>query len=673
MPISNSDASSTTRTKINVALFSGGSGTHSITNSLLQHPQIQLSIIINAYDDGHSTGRLRKFIPGMLGPSDVRKNIARLMPTKERGQQALKTLSDLRLPVGISRDDALAVVSSLVSGEGLRTDDPIGSAYSLLSVFHARQLRTYLDLFLRYFHEQEILGRSFDFTDCALGNLLFAGCYLEQDRDFNRTIRAFSQFYEVDPSILLNVTHGENLFLVARKEDQALLLNEGDIVATQSSARITELFLIDEPTYRSSLENPGSATTEELERLIRASAQTPRISPEATAAIAQADLIIFGPGTQHSSLFPSYMTAGVAEAIAANRRADKVFIGNIHRDLDIQQDDINDLARKFVAAMSRQGQIEANWSDLVTQFFVQATIKEADKAKYIPFDPARFPFPLETVRLRDWEAQEGRHSGGFVMDEIRLIVQSRIDIEIQQLHHMVSIVVPVLNEESTISEVLRQLSAMDFQDLGLAKEIIVVDGGSTDRSRELAAAIRNVKLVTVEGPRGRGAALRLGISHARGNIIAFFPADAEYEIQDLHTVIAALTESRYRAVFGTRSVKVTNLSSQLRGIYQGNWGLYLTSKYGGMLLSIVTLFLYNRYVSDILTSIKAFDAQLLQSLSLRCNGRDFDAEIVARLFRSQQFLLELPVDYSPRTRSQGKKITVSDGLSALWALIKYSF
>src|SRR6516162_8942199 len=87
------------RSQINVVLFSGGSGTQSITEAFRRHPQISLKILINAYDDGHSTGRLRRFIPGMLGPSDVRKNINRLMPTLERGQKSLKAVSDHRLPI----------------------------------------------------------------------------------------------------------------------------------------------------------------------------------------------------------------------------------------------------------------------------------------------------------------------------------------------------------------------------------------------------------------------------------------------------------------------------------------------------------------------------------------------------------------------------------------------
>src|SRR5580700_9463336 len=105
------------KTKINLVLFSGGSGTQSITEALLRHPQISLRILINAYDDGHSTGRLRRFIPGMLGPSDVRKNINRLMPVAERSQQALRSISDHRLPVGISRQDALNFIHCCVTGQ----------------------------------------------------------------------------------------------------------------------------------------------------------------------------------------------------------------------------------------------------------------------------------------------------------------------------------------------------------------------------------------------------------------------------------------------------------------------------------------------------------------------------------------------------------------------------
>jgi len=664
-----------TRTQINVVLFSGGSGTHSITEALLAQRQISLKILINAYDDGHSTGRLRRFIPSMLGPSDVRKNINRLMPSAERCHRSLKLISDYRLPVGISRADALAFIDAVLSGTTAGLPEKVRPAFDQLTVQQSRRVNSFLRTFIAYLHEQEKQGRTFDFTDCAIGNLLFAGCYLDEGEDFNRTIDAFSEFYDVCPGTLLNVTLGENLFLVAEKENGSVLLNEADIVAAQDLAKISGIFLLDADTYHNRVgkdhpEPPGGWT-----KLFHEKNSTPRINPAATEALAAADVIIYGPGTQHSSLFPSYMTEGVAEAITANRTADKIFIGNIHRDFDIQTDDANDLARKLIRAFTRSGQVNLNWPDVVSHFFVQQENEgnTLSKARYVPFDASSFDFPLETVRARDWEALEGRHAGGYVLDELQTIVQSRIDIELERVQHMVSIVVPVLNEERTIEDVLKSLTALDFQPFGLTKEVIVVDGASTDRSAEIARSVRNVKVYQLPSNEGRGSAFRLGIEKARGNIIAFFPADGEYRAIDLFPVVNAVARSSARAVFGTRSMKCVDLSDRLWEIYQHNWGLYVTSKYGGMMLSILTLLLYNRYVTDVLTSVKAFDARVLKKMKFESRGIDFDTEVIARLSLNREYILELPVECKPRTRAEGKKITGFDGVRALLSLIKYRF
>ena len=672
-PIEPTETKEAGRSQINLVLFSGGSGTQSITEALLKHPQISLTIVINAYDDGHSTGRLRRFIPGMLGPSDVRKNINRLMPATERCHKALKRISDYRLPVAITRADALAFVDKCIAGEYGALPEKIAGSFDQLSIGQSRRLCSFLTTFLAYLREQESIGRTFDFTDCAIGNLLFAGCYLQEGRDFNRTIEAFSRFYEVSPDILLNITEGENLFLVAEKENGSVLLSEADLVAAQDAAKISDLFLLDEQTYWGCVENAAEPDGG-WQRLFRESHCVPRLNPRAAKALADADVIVYGPGTQHSSLFPSYMTEGVAEAIAANNRADKIFIGNIHRDFDIQGDDANDLAQKLLSAFSRKGKVKVSWLDVVSHFFVQrAEDNTLSKAKYVPFDEQRFSFPLETVKARDWEAQEGRHSGGYVLDELHQLIQAKIDVELERLHHMVSIIVPVLNEARTLEQVLKSVSALDFQPLGLTKEIIVVDGRSTDRSVEIARAVTNIRVYELDKRLGRGAALRLGFSKARGNIFVSFPGDNEYRPDDLYAVVGELVKSRFRAVFGTRAVKCTNLSETLKQIYENNWRLYVMSKYGGILLSVLTLLLYNRYVSDVLTSIKAFDAHLLRSLDLHCNGIDLETEIVAKLSRRREYMFELPVDYKPRNRSAGKKITAMDGVKAMLALLRYRF
>jgi len=660
------------RSKINVVLFSGGSGTQSITAALQKHPQISLKILINAYDDGHSTGRLRRFVPGMLGPSDVRKNIGRLMPASERSEKSLTLVSDFRLPVSIPRAEALDWIDHIIHGDFALLPDKLAEAFPLLTTWQWRRLSSYLNTFRAYFKEQEAAGHTFEFTDCALGNLYFTGCYLEQGRDFNRAIQAFSEFYEVDGDVLLNITQGENLFLVAQKENGSVLLNEADIVATQDDTKIEDLFLIDADVYLRRMEN-AAQPAEGWGSLLHSANRVPRLNPLAGDALRTADVIIYGPGTQHSSLFPSYMTEGVAEAIAANRKADKVFIGNIHRDFDIQGDDASDLARKLLRTMSRGGARNVEWLDVVSHFFVQGIDENTlGKAKYVPFDKSSFAFPLETVKVRDWEAAEGRHSGGFVLDELRQIVQSRIDIELTPFHHMVSIVIPVLNEQSTIERVLKSVTALDFGPMSLSKEVLLIDGGSTDATQERARSVGNVRMYSLPPGRfGRGAAMRLGMEKARGNLIVFFPGDDEYRPEDLYSVVQSLMQGGFRAVFGTRAVKCTDLSDRLKSIYANNRRLYLTSKYGGMMLSVTTLLLYNRYVTDVLSSLKGYDAPLLRSLALQSDGLDLETEIVAKLSQRREYVFEIPVDYKPRPRSAGKKIRASDGLRALFALLRF--
>ncbi len=660
----------TSKTSLNIVLFSGGSGTKSISEFLAGQSQVSLSVLINCYDDGHSTGRLRRFVPGMLGPSDVRKNIGRLMPSGDRCYAALRALSDHRLPVGMTRKDALPIVGAIAEGKPEDLPVALGEQWDCLMVRQAHGLSSYAQAFLDYESQEAAAGRFFDYTDCALGNIYFAGCYLACARDFNATVDAFGRFYEINAA-LLNVTQGENLFLVAEKDDGSFFLNEADVVACP--AKIRRASLIHEQEAMS-LERVGkSLPIEELRERLQCAERLPDLNPQAREALEQADVIIYGPGTQHSSLLPSYLTKELGAYIAANQHADKVFIANIRRDVDIQLDDANDLADKLLEAM-RRGSPGASigWRDIVTHFFVQRQSAVSDPA-YVPFDDATFRYPLDTVLARDWEAGEGRHEGGYVFSELQQIVQSRIQITLAPRPFLVSLIVPALNEEATVEQALKRLMALDFSALELGKEVILVDGGSTDRTLEVAKSVRGVRVLELKNGHGRGAALRRGVEECRGNYVVFFPADNEYNPEDLYTVVRYLREGQYHAVFGTRSTKVLDLTAHLKALYHGKRSLYLASKYGGLAISILTLLLYNRYVSDVLTNCKGFNSKTLRSLNLTADGVEMEAEIVAKLCKSLCYILEVPVDFRARSRAEGKKTRMIDGLKTAWLLLRYRY
>jgi 2-phospho-L-lactate transferase/gluconeogenesis factor (CofD/UPF0052 family) len=657
--------------RLRVVMFSGGSGTRSITEYLLRHPQVDLTVLVNCYDDGHSTGRLRRFIPGMLGPSDIRKNIARMMPSTDRSHRALAALSDCRLAKKAPFEPSMRLVQAFAD---LRTDlipEPLATHFNTASVQQARMIAGYCRAFLDYQESDAAEGRRFDFDDCAIGNIIFGGCFLLHGRDFNRTVAALSADYEIQGT-LLNVTRGENLFLVAIDESKAVLRTEAEIVSRGGDTRIRELALVPESSFRSRIEPDGLLSDEDTIREIQASKQQPEINPEAAASLREADVIIYGPGTQHSSLLPSYLTLGAAAAIAANRSADKVFITNIRRDHDIPHDSVNDLADKLLGALRRSGMESLEWDDAVTHFFVQAA-HGGDQQAYVPFDKSKFPYNPRSLRVYDWESDAGGHHGGIVFEELRQIVQSRIEISLEPLHQLLSIIVPALDEERTIEQVLGDLVQLDLSALGISKEILVVDGGSTDRTVDLAREVRGVKVLSPGRRIGRGEALRSGLKEARGGLILFYPSDNEYNVSDIPPILSQLTSGKFQAVFGTRNLLLADLKTRLDAVYSGHKGLSLVSRYGGILISTLTLLLYNRYLTDSLTSFKAFDGAVLRNLKLRSSGVDLDMEIVAKLSRQSRFILEVPVFFKPRGVEEGKKIGVRDGIAAVLALVRFRF
>ncbi len=650
-------------------MFTGGRGTQTISAALLKYPYVTLTLLANTYDDGLSTGRLRALVPGMLGPSDIRKNVSRLIPDNDPAHRALHSFIEYRMPTPYSEKQADQLLRAIQPNTMTFPIPELQDAFNHLNLRHLRVLTQWTQQFLNYGEKQKKHGENFDFGDCSLGNILFVGCYLEQGQVFNKAVEAFSQACDVRGRVM-DVTDGTNYVLVGLKENGGYLPDEAHIVSEQEEGRIEDLFLLPSYLEKSQWE---SKSKEALKTLLHSLHKTPQINPEAEKALRKADLIIYGPGTQHSSLFPSYMTQGVVEAIAANTAAEKIFVGNIRKDVEIRHETAESLVQKFFYYLKRKNSATFDWKELVTLFFIQdPALNEQQAAQAVTFDPKHFPYPAHQVIMTNWAADptgSSAHSGGRVLDEVIRVVNAKTQKKLRPFRYTVSIVVPGLNEARTLHKVLRELTLLDFSALGVGKEVIYVDGGSTDGCLELAQRVPDVKVFSLKEEKGRGAALRLGIQKASGDMIAFFPSDAEYETKDLISVIQEIVKSEFNVVYGSRLIKCVNYSQRIRDIYQGNYLLYLTSKYGGMAVSIVNLWRFNRFITDPFSGIKAFDARLLRSLELKSSGFEIETEILSRLGHKEQFILEVPVDYHPRTRAQGKKTTVSDGIRSIVRLL----
>jgi len=226
---------------------------------------------------------------------------------------------------------------------------------------------------------------------------------------------------------------------------------------------------------------------------------------------------------------------------------------------------------------------------------------------------------------------------------------------------LLSIIVPVYNEARTVRAVLDRLVSID---LPLAREILVVDDGSTDGTAEaLSAAVRDGLAVTViraERNGGKGSALRLGLARARGTIVAIQDADLELDPAQLGMLVQPIVAGTTRVVYGSRF---------LDGRPQAAW----LSVAANRLLTGVTNVLYGASLTDMETCYKIMRADVARSLRLEANRFDIEPQITARLLRAGHHVTELPVRFEARTREQGKKIGWRDGVRALNVLVAERF
>jgi glycosyltransferase involved in cell wall biosynthesis len=217
----------------------------------------------------------------------------------------------------------------------------------------------------------------------------------------------------------------------------------------------------------------------------------------------------------------------------------------------------------------------------------------------------------------------------------------------------VTFLIPAYNEGGTIATVIEQVQALPF-----AKQVIVIDDGSTDGTAEVVEALDGVLLLR-QANRGKGAAVRAGIPHAEGEIVVIQDADLEYDPADVPALIEPILDGRADVVYGSR---LSGGRPQRAYLF---W-----HRVGNRFLSLVAGVLFNTTLSDMETGYKAFRRDVLASLDLRENGFGIEPEVTGRICKQRLRIYELPVSYYGRTYDEGKKITWRDGFRALWVLVR---
>lgn len=221
-----------------------------------------------------------------------------------------------------------------------------------------------------------------------------------------------------------------------------------------------------------------------------------------------------------------------------------------------------------------------------------------------------------------------------------------------------SVIIPCYNEASHITRVLDAVRAVD-----IPKEIIVVDDGSTDATPDILRRYETDDTIIVhlsERNAGKGAAIRVGLSYVTGDIVIIQDADLEYDPAQYPVMIKPIIDGEADVVYGSRFLgRIT--------------GMRLANRIANRVLAWVANLLYHADITDEATCYKAFRADIIKSLPLKCTRFEFCPEVTARLRKRGIAIREVPIEYTARSVAQGKKIRWTDGLSAIWTLIKYRF
>jgi 2-phospho-L-lactate transferase/gluconeogenesis factor (CofD/UPF0052 family) len=628
-----------------------------LSRDLIAEPRIRLTLAINGYDDGLSTGEVRRFLGDCLGPSDFRKNASRLAAGLGTAPAELIEVLDLRFPDGFGRLDALGALAVLAGADPGNGDPFLAQLARLVSALPPG-LKTELGR-----RAGEIAaefgrnGRSFDFADCSVGNLVFAGCFLHAKRRFNDGVDDYCGLLGLTPGMVDNVTDGANAHLVAILDDGRLLATEAAIVTADQPQRIRDIYLVDRELDPAEIEMATRAGT--IEQLLDRHRIAPEPNPRVLERLARADLIIYAPGTQHSSLYPSYFVPGVGAAVARNLSAIKVLITNLREDAEIQGESAVDLINKAMYYLREKGRTRFSAPSLITHYVINDPATQSTDRPYVPLGDVESLNDPRLVRIGNYEeGGSGRHAADrvltpFVEALLRRDEPIRVGVALTDAQSVGQI-------EQTLIEMVRAGAGSS----GLALTAFYHWQTPID-----PALIEALPFEVVALDRG-WSELPAELERRRLEFAVLFDSSGMYKGEDVVSLTRELHSGRLDAVWGSRRLSINDIRQAYRLLYRDRWLKGAVSYVGSHLLSLMYLVLYGRYISDTLSGARAIRSEYLRGAAAELDRSDFNHVLLSCLLRRRAEVFEAPVYYFPISPERVRRTTIGDGFRGLATILR---
>jgi len=623
--------------QIEISLFCGGRGSANLIKELVKNSNIKLNLIINGYDNGLSTGVLRKFIPGMLGPSDFRKNLSHLLEIHSPNQHMVIELLEYRFPKSMSNEE---IIKCLVDLEYLKKLDGLVEIFNNLEHDYVELVEKYIVVFGKYCQEKNF---DISFDGCSLGNLVFAGVFLDKGNDFNGTLeQIMSVFQSKLNASLCNVSRGENRYLVGLKENGDFLFDEAMMVEEQDHSAMAGVYLLENEPDEILIKEINELNFKEKKNKLEKLHSPPEISKKAKEAILKSDVIIYGCGTQYSSTFPSYLTKGIGGAIQKSRAKVKAYVSNIKYDEDIINYDLEKIVNELLISLAdseNSGSVSHIYYNIGSEY-LDSGIKQGALKAETSFKNARlikgdFQHPI----------YESKHCGSSTITAImRSLYQSskvknkETDLELFVSLHNRSIGIPYLIDEF-----------LDIKWLNYFKSIILYVDGEFEFSEKLPDGLE-IKKVSVGGDFPELNFFQDWLSNPeRSDFLLTLSGDGDYRLKDFFKGYEILNSSQTGAVFGTRVQSRHQFMQALSSAYTENKLLFKLSQMGAFVLSFLFSIRSGLLFTDPITGFRAYSRYHIRK---RINDhRDLDSHmdtpssLALKLINEGVDIGEIPVTY----------------------------
>ena len=654
-------------TKVNVVLFSGGRGSTVLSKELINNPRVSLTLAVNGYDDGASTGEVRRFLGDSLGPSDFRKNASRMASELQSCDCELIELLDLRFPDGCSVEKAVVALELLA---GKSTDfhwDFLRVLEKLLAGLDENTKAVLGKKILCFERERATTGRPFSFGDCSLGNLVFAGCYLDMARDFNAAIADYCSLLKLPEGLIENVTDGTNAQLVAVDRDNRLIENEAELVDAKRRNHIADIYLIDHVLSQQEVSWLMSLPFYEQKEFLRNSSRAVPINPRLLERISAAHLIVYSPGTQHSSLYPSYLTPGLGEVIARNLTAIKLLITNLQEDAEIADSSAVDIIDRAVYYLKEKNSYPIPTPCLITHYLINDPARQDHKAAYVPLGQLETLEDPRLVRIGNYEdGITGRHDASKILTPFVESIVKRGD------SYKLAVLLLDTDSLNKITQTILEMSRGGILDLPVS---VTVFYNSPDYLDSVFTKTLPYPVYNVFAYKDKGVAAFVDVLRDRRfDYFVLFESSGMYNGEDIVAIASILSHGRLDAVWGSRRLSVKDIHESYKLRYRHNVVLGGISYVGSHLLSLLYLFLYGRYIADTLSGVRAIRGTYLRHNVIDITHKCLNQHMLSLLLRGRAEIFEAPVQFFPISPQKVKRTTVFQGLQSiltvLWWRIK---